>query len=54
MDKHYACSGGCGGTSIDAKDCDTEGCEKFGQPLKECNCHDNEHVEVMETTQEVI
>ncbi|MEK7535164.1 MAG: hypothetical protein AAB613_01075 [Patescibacteria group bacterium] len=52
--KHYACPGGCGGMSLDEKACDTERCEKNGQMMKECDCHDNEHAQVMEGTEEVI
>lgn len=54
MDKHYACPGGCGGSAIDEKACDTEGCEKNGEMMKKCDCHDNEHAQVMEPTGEVI
>ena len=49
MENHYACPGGCGGTSMDAKTCDTEGCTMFGQMMKECDCEDNEHAPVMES-----
>ena len=54
MDKHYACPGGCGGKSIDMKACDTEGCEKNGQMMKECDCQDNEHAQVMATTEDIV
>lgn len=54
MEKHYACPGGCGGMSMDPKTCDTEGCEKFGQMMLECDCRDNEHAQVMETAGEIV
>jgi len=53
MDKHYACAGGCGGRSNDPKACDTEGCELMGQMMKECDCQDNEHSQVLDTTKEI-
>jgi len=48
METHYACSGGCGGSSADPAPCGTEGCPKNGENMKACNCTDDQHQEVKE------
>lgn len=42
MEKHYVCPI-CGGISNAQKNCDTEGCELHGQPMRECSCDDGKH-----------
>lgn len=44
---HYVCTGGCGGVSEHAGVCQAESCSLHNQPLKECNCEDGQHTEVM-------
>ncbi len=45
---HYVCTGGCGGVSDDPQGtCQAGECPDHGQPLKECNCVDSNHAEVM-------
>jgi len=45
MEKHYICTGGCGGMAETPGVCQTEGCPDYGEPLKECNCTDGRHRE---------
>jgi len=45
---HYVCTGGCNGVSDTPGTCQTEGCQLHGQPLKECNCTDGKHEQVMQ------
>ena len=45
---HYVCTGNCGGVSDHEKNCDTQSCSRFGQPLKECHCQDGKHEEVFQ------
>lgn len=37
---HYVCSGNCQGISQKPGNCQTQDCDKFGQPLYECDCAD--------------
>ena len=53
MDKHYACSGGCGGMSAQMKACETGFCPKNGEMMKECSCTDGSHSEIVESSPEV-
>ncbi len=41
--KHYICTGTCHGESNTPGVCQTEGCNKFHQPLSECACQDGSH-----------
>ncbi len=43
---HYVCLF-CSGVSDRAKVCETEGCENEGHQLKECDCTDDQHEEVL-------
>lgn len=43
---HYVCTGECGGVSEHLKNCESEACSMFNEPLVECNCEDGEHAEV--------
>jgi hypothetical protein len=42
-EKHYICTGGCGGVSETPGVCQAEDCPKHGKPLTECNCTDGTH-----------
>lgn len=48
---HYVCTS-CKGVADHPKVCETEGCTMNGQDLKECNCTDGMHAEVLGTTEE--
>lgn len=50
METHYACSGGCGGSSAEPVECGTESCSKIGQNMTACSCSDNQHKEILEPT----
>ena len=41
--KHYICTGGCGGVSETTGVCQAEDCPDHGKPLKECGCSDGKH-----------
>jgi len=43
MEKHYICTGGCGGVSETPGVCQAEGCADYGKDLKECSCTDGFH-----------
>lgn len=43
---HYVCPE-CRGVSDLPKVCETEGCERAGQDLIECNCSDGQHAEAL-------
>jgi hypothetical protein len=45
---HYVCTGGCGGVSDTPGTCQAESCSLYGEPLKECNCTDGQHEEVLQ------
>ena len=45
-DKHYICTGGCGGVSETPGVCQAEDCPDHGQPLKDCGCADGKHSEL--------
>ncbi|MEX1014992.1 MAG: hypothetical protein WDZ80_07605 [Candidatus Paceibacterota bacterium] len=48
MEKHFVCTGKCGGVSDTPGVCKAEDCDCSGQDLKECNCNDGNHKEVLE------
>ena len=41
--KHYICTGGCGGVSETPGTCQAEDCPDHGKPLKKCDCPDGKH-----------
>lgn len=41
--KHYYCDGGCKGVSDNPGTCQAETCPKHNEPLKECDCTEEEH-----------
>ena len=43
MEKHYICTGGCGGSLQEPGVCGTENCPHKGQAMQECNCADGFH-----------
>mgnify|MGYP001602916131 FL=1 len=45
-DKHYICTGGCGGVSETPGVCQAKDCPDHGQPLKDCGCADGKHSEL--------
>ena len=47
MEKHYVCTGGCGGESDKPGVCQASGCRKEGQPLTPCECEDGTHESVL-------
>ncbi len=47
---HYVCSGSCQKVSDDPGVCQNPDCSSYNQPLKECNCSDNKHKEVLENS----
>lgn len=44
---HYVCDGTCGGVAGEVGVCKDETCPMHGHPLKECNCTDGKHAEVL-------
>lgn len=42
---HYICIGSCQGVSDESGVCQNPDCSQYNQPLKECNCYDNQHKE---------
>jgi len=52
MEKHYVCTGGCGGVSDEPGTCQAENCKKHNQPLNECHCEDGEHGEAFAKAEE--
>ena len=42
---HFICTGTCKGKTDDATvgTCQAETCDKYGEPLTECDCEDGEH-----------
>ena len=42
-DKHYICTGTCGGSSPMPGVCSAETCPRFGKPLMECKCENGGH-----------
>ena len=40
---HYICEGECKGVSDTPGTCQAQECSKHEEPLKECNCDDNQH-----------
>jgi hypothetical protein len=51
--KHFVCDGGCQGVAADPGVCMMSSCPKHGLPLKECNCEDGKHEEVMAQSEQV-
>lgn len=49
---HFVCSGGCGGVANEEGVCKTSGCQKEGQPLKQCYCQDGQHRQALELPQD--
>lgn len=47
MMTHYICDGECGGVSPTPLSCQMKSCSKHGVLLKECNCADGKHQEVL-------
>jgi hypothetical protein len=43
MEKHYICTGGCGGVAETSGTCKAEDCPNHGEPLEECSCTDGAH-----------
>lgn len=43
--KHYICTGGCEGVSIEPGSCKADSCPKHEHPLIECDCFDGKHAE---------
>lgn len=41
--KHYICTGNCGGVSMTPDTCHATDCPKQGQPFQECSCDRPEH-----------
>ncbi|MDO8619731.1 MAG: hypothetical protein Q7R64_00080 [bacterium] len=46
--QHFVCTGGCDGESSTPGVCQSEGCEKEGEPLTACSCEDGLHEETEE------
>lgn len=44
---HYICTGECKGETDDETvgTCQAESCNKFGEPLKPCNCENGRHAQ---------
>lgn len=47
---HYICSGECQGVSDKPGVCQADTCPKHNQPLIECDCSDNKHGGVFDST----
>lgn len=43
MNRHYVCTGGCGGISMRPSTCASSECPHFGKPLDPCDCTDGTH-----------
>ncbi|MBI4123255.1 MAG: hypothetical protein HY458_02780 [Parcubacteria group bacterium] len=46
--KHYVCTGTCGGTAETPGTCQASDCNRYDQPLKECECQDGLHAQILE------
>jgi hypothetical protein len=46
MDSHYICTS-CKGESKFVGACQTEGCDKEGQPLTSCHCDNGSHHDLL-------
>lgn len=46
--QHFVCTGGCDGEASVPGVCQSEGCEKEGEPLTSCVCEDGLHEETEE------
>jgi len=44
--KHFVCTGDCAAEASKAGVCQTEGCDREGETLTECNCEDGIHDEI--------
>ncbi len=44
---HYVCIGGCQGVAEEKGVCQAPNCKDYHKDLKECDCEDGKHEEVM-------